>query len=237
MFAGPDRARPVRVRVNKRSRNYRLSISGTGHPQLSVPPSGVVAEAQSFLDKHRHWLAARLDRRGPPVAFVHGATLPLRGIEHRIEGTGQLRGLVKCTKQDETLVLQVPGGEAHLARRLTDWLKNQASGDLEKASLFHAGRLKVQFDSIRIRSQSSRWGSCSSSGRLNYNWRLVLAPPFVLDYVAAHEVAHLCEMNHSQRFWSRVRETLPDMARGRNWLKANGSDLMRYGVTRCQTTD
>ncbi len=81
---------------------------------------------------------------------------------------------------------------------------------------------------ITLRSQSSRWGSCSSSGNINYNWRLILAPPHVLDYVAAHEVAHLVEMNHSAAFWTTVERTLPDMARGRAWLKAHGRDLMAW---------
>ncbi|MBI4046492.1 MAG: M48 family metallopeptidase, partial [Devosia nanyangense] len=88
----------------------------------------------------------------------------------------------------------------------------------------------VKVVSISMRSQSTRWGSCSSSGRLNFNWRLVLAPDYVLDYVAAHEVAHLVEMNHSPAFWATVKRTLPDMARGRAWLKAHGRELMAYGV-------
>ena len=90
----------------------------------------------------------------------------------------------------------------------------------------HAARLGVTVKSIRMRSQSTRWGSCSSSGTINYNWRLIMAPPFVLDYVAAHEVAHLVEMNHSAAFWATVKRTLPDMERGRAWLKAHGRALM-----------
>ena len=79
---------------------------------------------------------------------------------------------------------------------------------------------------VKMREQRSRWGSCSSSGNINYNWRLIMAPPFVLDYVAAHEVAHLVEMNHSAAFWATVKRTLPDMERGRAWLKAHGRKLM-----------
>jgi len=94
----------------------------------------------------------------------------------------------------------------------------------------YAAILEVYPKGITIRGQSSRWGSCSSAGRLNFNWRLVLAPPFVLEYVAAHEVAHLVEMNHSPAFWAQVSRALPDMDRGRNWLKAHGHQLMSYGV-------
>lgn len=81
-----------------------------------------------------------------------------------------------------------------------------------------------------MRSQTTRWGSCSSNGKLNFNWRLILAPPFVLDYVAAHEIAHLVEMNHSQAFWDVVMRTLPTMEAGREWLRVNGRQLMVYGI-------
>jgi predicted metal-dependent hydrolase len=126
--------------------------------------------------------------------------------------------------------LLVPGAPEHMARRLKDWLKQQALDDLQPAVARHAGNLDVHPASIRIRGQSSRWGSCSSAGRLNFNWRLVLTPDFVLDYVAAHEVAHLVEMNHSAAFWQVVEQTLPDMERGRAWLRAHGRDIMAYGT-------
>jgi predicted metal-dependent hydrolase len=88
----------------------------------------------------------------------------------------------------------------------------------------------VVVKSVSMRSQSTRWGSCSSTGSLNYNWRLILAPPHVLDYVAAHEVAHLVHMNHSVHFWAAVQRALPDMERGKAWLKAHGKVLMGYGL-------
>ncbi|MNL31958.1 hypothetical protein D3C87_1537770 [compost metagenome] len=142
--------------------------------------------------------------------------------------TGRLRGRVEIDETDAGRVLLVPGEPAHQPRRLYDWLKSEALADLEDQSELHARRLGVAVKAITLRSQSSRWGSCSSSGNINYNWRLILAPPHVLDYVAAHEVAHLVEMNHSAAFWATVERTLPDMARGRAWLKAHGRDLMAW---------
>src|SRR5690606_24900565 len=112
----------------------------------------------------------------------------------------------------------------------TDWLKAEAARDLEQRSRHHAAALGVSFTSISMRDQTTRWGSCSTSGKLNYNWRLILAPPFVLDYVAAHEIAHLIEMNHSQDFWDVVTRTLPTMERGRDWLRVHGRELMVYGI-------
>ncbi len=220
----------VKVRRSSRSRRFRLSISLTGTPVLSLPPNGNWADAEGFLRQQRAWLETRLQRTPKPVPFADGARIPFRGEPALIAGTGRLRGRVELCEQAEGLVLRVPGAPAHLARRLTDWLKTEALGDLDKRAGFHAGRLGVDAKSVRTRNQSSRWGSCSSTGRLNFNWRLILAPPFVLDYVAAHEVAHLCEMNHSPAFWSRVQQTLPDMKRGRAWLRANGGQLMVYGL-------
>jgi len=220
----------VTVRTSTRARSYRLSIPHHGGPVLTVPAHGRWSEAEAFLNRQTAWLEARLKRTGKPVAFIDGAIVPLRGIDHTIVPTGKVRGRVELVEGETTPVLMVPGEPEHHARRLIDWLKTEAQRDIEGRVAIHAATLGVTVKSVSMRSQATRWGSCSSSGNLNFNWRLVLAPPFVLDYVAAHEVAHLREMNHSQAFWDRVAEALPDMARGRAWLKAHGRQLMAYGV-------
>lgn len=220
----------VAVKVRGNSKNYRLSISAGGKPVLSVPAHGRWSEAEQFLARQNSWLAARLNRGPKPIAFIDGATIPLRGVDHLVVMAERVRGRVEVIDEPEGTVLLVPGGSAHMARRLTDWLKAEALADLEASVALHAGNLDVRPAAIRMRGQSTRWGSCSSAGRLNFNWRLVLAPPFVLDYVAAHEVAHLVEMNHSPAFWATVSRTLPDMERGRAWLRAHGRGLMAIGI-------
>lgn len=220
----------VSVRVSPRARNYRLSVPHAGGPVLTVPSYGSWREAEAFLNRQLGWLAARLKRAAQPVVFRAGARIPVRGIEHRIVATGRVRGRVEAYEEDGQACLAVPGEPEHRARRLTDWLRGEAQKDLERRVAVHARRLGVEVRSIALRNQSTRWGSCSSSGRLNFNWRLVMAPPFVLDYVAAHEVAHLVEMNHSRAFWDTVARTLPTMERGRSWLAAHGRQLMVYGV-------
>lgn len=216
----------VNVKVSARARSYRLSLPHSGGPLLTLPPHGKWAEAEAFLLRQNDWLAARIQRVPEAASLADGGTVPLRGVPHRIVGTGKLRGRVEV---GEAQVLLVPGEPAHQARRLTDWLKDQALEDLTARTAVHATRLGVSVKQVRMRNQASRWGSCSSSGNINYNWRLVMAPPFVLDYVAAHEVAHLVEMNHSAAFWATVQRTLPDMERGRAWLKAHGRELMAVG--------
>jgi predicted metal-dependent hydrolase len=220
----------ILVRTNARARSYRLSLPHATGPVLTLPPHGKWSEAEAFLLRHRGWLAARIKRAPEASRFSDGGSVPLRGVEHLIVGTGKLRGRVELGERDGAPILLVPGEPAHQARRLTDWFKEQAAADLGARTSIHADRLGVTVKSIKMRSQASRWGSCSSSGNINYNWRLILAPPFVLDYVAAHEVAHLVEMNHSEAFWATVERTLPDMDRGRAWLKAHGRQLMAHGA-------
>lgn len=225
-----DKRVTIEVRKSARARSFRLTVPHHGAPVLTIPANGKWPEAQSFLKRHAGWLETRLARAVPSTAFADGEVIPIAGVPHRIHATGRLRGRVERGEIDGEAVLLVPGEAAHLPRRLTEWLKAEAHAALTARSSVHAETLGVTVVSITMRSQSTRWGSCSSSGRLNYNWRLILAPPFVLDYVAAHEVAHLVHMNHSPNFWRTVTRALPDMDRGRAWLKAHGKVLMGYGL-------
>ena len=102
--------------------------------------------------------------------------------------------------------------------------------DLEAASRRAAERFGVAIKRVSVRDQTSRWGSCSTTGVLSYSWRLILAPPFVLDYLAVHEVAHLIEMNHSPRFWHLVNGVCSDTNRAKSWLDVHGTDLHRFGM-------
>ena len=120
--------------------------------------------------------------------------------------------------------LYVTGEEEHAPRRLLDWLKRQAHLDLKTRVAVHAKRLDLTPKRLYVRDQTTRWGSCSTSGALSFSWRLVLAPPFVLDYLAAHEVAHLGHMNHGPRFWALVERTMPRHEEARSWLRKHGGE-------------
>jgi predicted metal-dependent hydrolase len=218
------RSLAIMVRASTRAKNYRLSISPRNGPVLTVPHGGRWSDAEDFLFRHTGWLASRLEKSADAPVLDHSATIPLRGVPHIIVSFDKPRGVVTVTQDNEILV---PGGPDHCRRRLLDWLKAQARADLERSCALHAANLGVRIAGISLRDQSSRWGSCSSARKLNFNWRLIMAPPFVLDYVAAHEVAHILEMNHAPAFWRTVERTLPDYEKGRAWLKANGQGLMR----------
>lgn len=223
---------PVRVRRNAQARRYTLRIhAATRDVVLTMPKRGSIREAKAFAERHAAWISARLKRLPHAAPFAHGAVVPLRGVPHRIEHRSGVRGTVwlECGN-DGAQLLCVAGEKPHIARRVRDYLKREAKRDLDAASRAAAHALGVTLARVSVRDQVSRWGSCSSSGVLSYSWRLVLAPPFVLEYLAAHEAAHLVEMNHSVKFWRLVERICPDFRHAKAWLDAHGSDLHRYGA-------
>jgi len=223
---------PVRLRRHRQARRYTLRIqSATREVVLTMPPRGTLNEASDFAQKHGAWIAARLDRLPRAAPFAPDGVVPLRGVPHRIAHRRGARGTVWTETDDAGGGLLCVAGEApHIDRRIGDFLRRQAKRDLEAASLRFGRELGVGIKRISVRDQSSRWGSCSTTGVLSFSWRLILAPSAVLDYLAAHEVAHLVEMNHSQRFWRLVQKLCPEHERAKMWLDVHGADLHRYGL-------
>ncbi|WP_343035901.1 SprT family zinc-dependent metalloprotease [Hongsoonwoonella zoysiae] len=220
----------VRVTRNARAKRYLLRIPADSRgPVLTVPQNGSFETALEFAERHRGWLAEKLSARPETAGLREGVMIPLRGVEHTIVRTGKLRGLVELVNDGEDPEIRVPGAEEHLARKLTDWLKREARADLEAAVDRHAAKIPKKPAGITVRDTTSRWGSCASNGRLSFSWRLVLAPAEILDYVAAHEVAHLIEMNHGPRFWALCRKLAPHTDEARLWLRKNGSRLHHIG--------
>jgi predicted metal-dependent hydrolase len=222
----------IRLRRHRRARRYTLRIHPTDREAiLTMPPRGTIPEAKDFAQLHGGWIAARLGRLPKAAPFQPGTVVPLRGVPHRIAHRAGERGTVWMETRDSgERILCVAGGHEHIDRRVHDFLKRQARRDLQKSAQDYAEALGVRVKRLSIRDQSSRWGSCTSAGSLSFSWRLILAPPFVLDYLAAHEVAHLVEMNHSPRFWRVVAKVCPSVERAKKWLDTYGNDLHRYGI-------
>lgn len=217
---------PVRVVEMDRARRITLRILPGGDGlKVTMPPHVSEHELDAFLERNRNWVASRRSRLPDAICLTEGAIVPFLGVDHRVVSTGDLRGLVGATSGDKGPVLTVPGDASVLPGRLIRFFKSEARRHLDIAVQRHAVALDVRPRMIRITDTASRWGSCSSSRTLSFSWRIVMAPPEVLDYLAAHEVAHLREMNHSNRFWSLVRKTCPDMDRHKAWLRANGPRL------------
>jgi predicted metal-dependent hydrolase len=222
----------IRLRRHRRARRYTLRIHPTDREAiLTMPPRGTLRDAREFAELHGGWIAARLGRLPKAAPFQPGTIVPLRGSPHRIVHRAGERGTVWAETRDSgEKIICVAGDVKFTDRRVHDFLKREARRDLQKSAQDHAQALGVRVKRISIRDQSSRWGSCTSAGSLSFSWRLILAPPFVLDYLAAHEVAHLVEMNHSPRFWKVVGRVCSHVERAKSWLDTYGNDLHRYGI-------
>lgn len=225
----------VEVRRHPGARRLTLRVSRTQRAVIvTLPLQCDLDEAGSFLSRHIDWVRERLDSLPDPVPFAHGMAMPLRGEPHDIIFTGATRTRIVALARSagSRAEIHVPGDAGIAPDRLRNWLSDEAKRDLVRRVAVHAKRLEVQPKRIAVRDQVSRWGSCSTTKVLSFSWRLLLAPPSILDYVAAHEVAHLAEMNHGPRFWALVKKTLPDYEKSKRWLQVYGIDLHRYGATK-----
>jgi predicted metal-dependent hydrolase len=218
------------------ARRFTLRVrAATRDVVLTMPPRGSIAGARTFIERHAAWIGVRLQRLPAPMPFGGGEIVPIRGVNHRIVERPRQRGNVWIEPVDKAMadttlpLLCVSGEPAHVARRVKDFLMREAKRDLEAAVTLHAGKIAVTPRKIGLRDTTSRWGSCSSTGALNFSWRLIMAPAYVLDYLAAHEVAHLVYMNHSPSFWKIVTKLSAHVDRAEAWLKAQGAGLLRFG--------
>ncbi|NDV02447.1 M48 family metallopeptidase [Pseudoroseicyclus tamaricis] len=212
----------VALRRSARARRYTLRVSHvTGEAVLTLPARAREADGLAFVAERADWLRAQLAARPEEIRPAPGGTIPFLGKDVLLRPAA-----VRRVSRDGA-ALVVPEEPRLLAPRLAAFLKEEARARLLDASERHAATLGARFGRITLRDPRGRWGSCSSRGDLMYSWRLVLAPPPVLDYVAAHEVAHLREMNHAPAFWALVARLCPGEAAQRRWLKEHGSALHR----------
>jgi len=221
------RAVEVTTRLNPRARRLIVKVNpSTGEVSVVAPSQRSMAHALDFARGESDWIAQRLARVPRPVALEVGATIPYRGVPHRIvsEPGGPAPVWI------ENGAIKASGRAEHAPRRIKDFLKREARNRLSERSAHFAALAGARVARVVIRDTASRWGSCAPSGVLSYSWRLILAPESVLDYVAAHEVAHLLEMNHGPRFWRVVSSLVPDHKQAQAWLSRHGSDLHRYDV-------
>jgi predicted metal-dependent hydrolase len=218
------------------ARRFTLRVrNATRDVVLTIPRRASITDARDFAEKHAAWIGERLQKLPQPVPFEHGGIIPLRGIAHIILHKPDARGTVWIeahtphNADGPLLALCVAGRKEHVARRVVDYLRAQAMADLKVAVKVHAAQINMTPSKIAIRDSKTRWGSCSAAGALNFSWRIILAPAFVLDYLAAHEVAHLVHLNHSEKFWTLTRRLYRDTDKAEAWLNACGAQLHQYG--------
>ena len=217
---------PLTIRQNARATRMTLRIEPGGRAlKLTVPEGLPEREVSAFLTRHQGWLMTKLARFSGESELEDGGTILVRGVAHRIERTGRLRGLTEALVIGEEAVLRVGGAEEHLRRRIADYLKKEARSELERLVAVYAGRTGSRARSLSLKDTRSRWGSCSAEGDLSFSWRIAKAPPKVIAYLAAHEVAPLQDMNHGPRVWALCESLCPETKDARHWLKRNGTML------------
>lgn len=221
---------PLEVRSSPRARRMSLRVDAARElVRVVVPPGVPDREVARFVGRHLDWVRQRLAALPPRPTLGHGAVVPVLGVDHTIRHDPGSRIAARLSHGPAGPEIVVGGGAEFLARRVTDLLKAEARRQLSTRAKAKAARIGATVAAVTVRDTKSRWGSCSATGRLSFCWRLVLAPEAVLDYVVAHEVAHLREMNHSPRFWALCASLAGDVEAPRDWLKANGARLHRFG--------
>ena len=192
----------IPVRVSGRARRTRIVVDGRRDVEIVVPPRTRAAAIDALLAEHRGWLERQLAR--PPIEFRLGL------------------------QRDDCVWV---GGRAHAVPAVLSverWYRERARAVVTRAAVHEGTRLGIGYASIAIRDQRTRWGSCSSRGALSFNWRLVLAPAEVLEYVVVHELCHRRRHDHSPAFWRLVEEARPGFRAERAWLDEHGPELLAY---------
>jgi predicted metal-dependent hydrolase len=217
---------PVRWRPSTRARRVSLRICPRGgEVVITLPPQTGRRAGLALLKEHGAWAMERLAALAPRVEFAPGARLLLGGVRHRIRHEPMSRGGAFLDGTD----IVVTGGIAFLKRRVSDFLRAEARRRVAQRIGPHAQVLGVKPRGLRVKDTRSRWGSCAPDGTLAFSWRLVMAPDWVMDYVVAHEVAHLLELNHSPRFWAHVDRLVTTREAAVEWLRVEGPALLRVG--------
>jgi len=223
-----ERDVPFMVRRNIRARRLLLRVeTGTGTVVLTLPKRASLAEGMRFVQANAGWAIARLERMPAALAFADGASVPIRGLAHVIRHQPGVRG----TAWIEDGELRVAGRPEHVGRRVRDFLVRTARDEFAARARDLAARVGRATGRISIRDGKSRWGSCASNGNLAFSWRILMAPEHVIDYLIAHEVAHLRHMNHGPAFWALVGELARNVEGAKRWLRRHGAELHRYGPT------
>jgi predicted metal-dependent hydrolase len=219
---------PVRVRMSPRARRLALRIDAQAEAvELVLPRRTSAQRAMAFIEENRAWLDKRITALPPRTVLADGASVPILDRPYRIRRVDQARDRQHVwIEADEIKVAATP---EQIGRRIVDFLKDVARREFHRRAAALAAPIGRKVGRIAVRDTTTRWGSCSANGNLAFSWRLIMAPEAVLEYVVAHEVAHLCEMNHGPRFWKLVERMAPGVDRQRHWLNRHRARLLRIG--------
>tara|TARA_B100001540_G_scaffold126012_1_gene112446 strand:+ start:2937 stop:3710 length:774 start_codon:yes stop_codon:yes gene_type:complete len=218
---------PLRIVTHPQAKRLRLRYDYARQQAiLTLPPGVTTAQAQPFLDQYHHWLHEQHSSMPQPTPFLPGARIPLGGTPHQLHHHPDRPARLIL----EEPCIQVGGPITGFEKRVENGLKRLCRTRIEALVSRMAMTLNVQHGRITLRDTHSRWGSCSAKGHLSFSWRIIMAPPQVMEYLVAHEVSHLKELNHSKAFWGHVDHLIDHRQASRKWLKTHGHGLFTYGV-------
>lgn len=222
----------VTVKRSKRARRVALRLDPVERViHLVVPEKMALRKAYGFAQNHEDWVRKTLDGLAPTIAFSHGTVLPVFGDALTLDircDPALKRATIK--KSEDALLVRTYQDDP--SNRIMAYLKKLSRDGLADMASDKVERIGKKISSVTVRDTKSRWGSCAQDGSLSFSWRLIFAPYAAIDYVVAHEVAHLVHMDHSRAFWTLCRDLSDDFMEGKYWMQNHGNELMRYGLQR-----
>lgn len=220
----------LELKISRRARRIALRLDSASRVMnLVVPVRFNMKKAEKFALEHREWIREKLADLPAPVPFTHGAVIPVLGRARQLDITYDPALKITTITMDEDRIT-VSTNQQDPANRIARFLKNEARTHFSRLAHEKAVLIKKQIKEVQIRDTKSRWGSCGPDGRISFSWRLIFAPYAAMDYVVAHEVAHLTHMNHGQQFWKLCEELCDDYHQGKKWIRSHGNELLRYGA-------
>ncbi|MBG77890.1 MAG: hypothetical protein CL570_02525 [Alphaproteobacteria bacterium] len=212
------RAGRIVMRLNTKTRKI----------DLTIPKWMSLHDAKAFTDQNKRWIDDKLQTLGQSIPFEHGQTIPLLGRDRTItiqENPNSARTTFTLTAHELLMMTHLENP----APKIEKHLKAIARQEFEPRLHDKAAQIGHNINKLTLRDPLSRWGSCSHDGNIMLSWRLILAPPAAMDYVIAHEVAHLRHMDHSKAFWALCKDLSDDYSAGHSWMREHGNTLMRFG--------
>lgn len=222
---------PYTVRRNPRARRLWIRVEDEEGLVVILPKGRKTGIVSKIIREHKEWVLKAIEKReerlrNAPPRLGEGRSLVYRGrtMDLRVRNNPCVVPVIKF-RGDKLSVTMPENSEKSLREVLSDWMKERALLIFSRRVEYFCAKLGLRYGTIQVKNQKTRWGSCSSKGNLSFNWRLLLAPPDVLDYLVIHEVSHLKYPDHSHRFWSLVKSLCPGYRRHQLWLKENGLSL------------
>ena len=223
------------VRRSSRAQRVALRVTPAQGLEVVVPTRSRLPDIPALLRERADWIGRALDKVAAAhsttlVSLHEGSLIPYRGTDYHlsVKAGGSRQTSIARDETTRMITVTTAGEAPALAPLLERWYREEARTRIVARAEHYAHDLGVTYTRLTIRDGRSRWGSCSSRGGLNFSWRLILAPPEVLDYVVIHELAHRRELNHSPRFWAIVAALCPEHRLHQRWLRDHGARLMSF---------